>query len=127
MKTPEELLYTKSHEWLSVKDGKAKVGLTDHAQEALGDLVFVNLPEVGDTVAAGDQLCDVESIKAVSWVYAPVGGTVSAVNEALSDEPGLVNEDPYGSWFVEFENITIPEGLMTADEYENFVANENEG
>ena len=87
MNTPENLLYTKSHEWVLMEGDTTRVGLTDHAQEALGDLVFVNLPEAGDAVTAGEALGDVESVKAVSDIFCPVTGTVRAANEALLDAP----------------------------------------
>ena len=125
MNTPEHLRYTKSHEWiLFADDGTAKVGLTDHAQEALGDLVFVNLPEAGDALTCGEALGDVESVKAVSDVFSPVTGTVKAVNEALLDAPESINADPYGAWLVEVEGITGQEELLDAAAYEAFCAEE---
>ena len=118
MNTPEHLRYTKSHEWiLFADDGTAKVGLTDHAQDALGDLVFVNLPQVGDTLTCGEALGDVESVKAVSDVYSPVSGTVKAVNEDLLDAPESINADPYGAWLVEVEGISDQEELLDAAAY----------
>lgn len=119
MNTPDHLRYTKSHEWvLFADDGTAKVGLTDHAQDALGDLVFVNLPQVGDALTCGEALGDVESVKAVSDVYSPVTGTVKAVNEDLLDAPEAINADPYGAWLVEVEDITDQEELLDAAAYE---------
>ncbi len=119
MNTPDHLRYTKSHEWvLFADDGTAKVGLTDHAQDALGDLVFVNLPQVGDSLTCGEALGDVESVKAVSDVYSPVTGTVKAVNEDLLDTPEAINSDPYGAWLVEVEGITDQEELLDAAAYE---------
>lgn len=119
MNTPDHLRYTKSHEWvLFANDGTAKVGLTDHAQDALGDLVFVNLPQVGDSLTCGEALGDVESVKAVSDVYSPVTGTVKAVNEDLLDTPEAINSDPYGAWLVEVEGITDQEELLDAAAYE---------
>ena len=118
MNTPDHLRYTKSHEWiLFAGDGTAKVGLTDHAQDALGDLVFVNLPQVGDALTCGEALGDVESVKAVSDVYSPVSGTVKAVNEDLLDAPEAINADPYGAWLVEVEDITDQEELLDAAAY----------
>ena len=118
MNTPEHLRYTKSHEWvLFADDGTAKVGLTDHAQDALGDLVFVNLPQVGDALTCGEALGDVESVKAVSDVYSPVSGIVKAVNEDLLDAPEAINADPYGAWLVEVEDITDQEELLDAAAY----------
>ena len=125
MNTPDHLRYTKSHEWiLFADDGTAKVGLTDHAQDALGDLVFVNLPQVGDALTCGEALGDVESVKAVSDVYSPVTGTVKAVNEDLLDTPEAINADPYGAWLVEVEDITDQEELLDAAAYEAFCAEE---
>lgn len=117
MNTPENLLYAKSHEWVALDGDTAKIGLTDHAQDALGDLVFVNLPEVGDEVVCGEAMGDVESVKAVSDVYSPVTGVVKAVNEALLDTPEAINADPYGAWLVEVESITDKEELLDAAAY----------
>ena len=126
MNTPDHLRYTKSHEWvLFADDGTAKVGLTDHAQDALGDLVFVNLPQVGDTLTCGEALGDVESVKAVSDVYSPVSGTVKAVNEDLLDAPESINADPYGAWLVEVEGISDQEELLDAAAYEAHCAQES--
>ena len=125
MNTPDHLRYTKSHEWvLFADDGTAKVGLTDHAQDALGDLVFVNLPQMGDALTCGEALGDVESVKAVSDVYSPVTGTVKAVNEDLLDTPEAINSDPYGAWLVEVEDITDQEELLDAAAYEAHCAQE---
>ena len=118
MNIPKELQYTKSHEWLLVEDGVATVGLTDFAQDALGDIVFVNLPQPGDQVSAGEALGDVESVKAVSDVLSPVSGVVAEVNEELLDNPALVNEDPYGAWLVKVEQLTGEEELLDAAAYE---------
>ena len=117
MNTPENLLYSKSHEWVALDGTTAKIGLTDHAQDALGDLVFVNLPEVGDEVVCGEAMGDVESVKAVSDVYSPVTGVVKAVNEILLDTPEAINADPYGAWLVEVESITDKEELLDAAAY----------
>ena len=126
MNTPDHLRYTKSHEWvLFADDGTAKVGLTDHAQDALGDLVFVNLPQVGDALTCGEALGDVESVKAVSDVYSPVTGTVKAVNEDLLDTPEAINADPYGAWLVEVEDITGQEELLDAAAYQELCAQED--
>ena len=126
MNTPDHLRYTKSHEWvLFADDGTAKVGLTDHAQDALGDLVFVNLPQVGDDLTCGEALGDVESVKAVSDIYSPVTGTVKAVNESLLDAPESINSDPYGAWLVEVENITGQEELLDAAAYQAHCAQES--
>ena len=125
MNVPKELLYTKSHEWVKkLDDGSVLVGLSDKAQSDLGDLVFVNLPAVGDSFAAEDTLCDVESVKAVSDVMSPVSGTISAVNRDLEDAPENLNSDPYGSWIIRIEGITGTEDLMDAAAYEAFCAEE---
>lgn len=122
MNFPKELLYSKSHEWVQMLDDTtARIGLSDYAQDSLGDLVFVNLPEAGDAVAAGETFADVESVKAVSDVYSPLTGTVDQVNEALLDAPESINTDPYGAWFVQVSGISGKEELMSADEYEAFV------
>jgi len=124
MNIPNELQYTKSHEWLLVEDGVATVGLTDFAQDALGDIVFVNLPQPGDEVNAGEAFGDVESVKAVSDVISPVSGVVLEVNEELVDNPALVNEDPYGAWLIKVEQITGEEELLDAAAYEAHCAAE---
>ena len=124
MNIPKELQYTKSHEWLLVEDGVATVGLTDFAQDALGDIVFVNLPQSGDQVSAGEALGDVESVKAVSDVLSPVSGVVAEVNEELLDNPALVNEDPYGAWLVKVEQLTGEEERWTPAAYEAHFAEE---
>ena len=117
MNTPKELLYTKSHEWVRLEGDTAYIGLTDFAQDALGDLVFVNLPEVGDEMEAGAVFADVESVKAVSDVYSPVSGTVEEVNEELLDAPEKINEAPYDAWFVKVVGITEKEELISAEAY----------
>ena len=125
MNFPKELKYSRTHEWVRFQeDGTAYIGITDYAQDQLGDLVFVNLPSAGDTLQAGESFADVESVKAVSDVNAPVSGTVKEVNEALADAPEKMNEAPYDAWFVLAEDITDTDGLMTAEEYEAFIAEE---
>lgn len=114
---PEELKYTKSHEWVKEEDGVITVGLTDYAQSALGDIVFINLPEEGDDVTAGQAFSDVESVKAVSDVFSPVSGKVAAINEELLDNPALVNEDPYEAWLIKVEEVSDTEELMDAAAY----------
>ncbi|MCI6083522.1 glycine cleavage system protein GcvH [bacterium] len=114
---PEELKYTKSHEWVKEEDGVITVGLTDYAQSALGDIVFINLPEEGDDVTAGQAFSDVESVKAVSDVFSPVTGKVAAINEDLLDNPALVNEDPYEAWLIKVEAVSDTEELMDAAAY----------
>lgn len=125
MNTPENLYYTKSHEWLEeLTDGRCRIGLTDFAQEALGDLVFVNLPQVGDALVTGEALGDVESVKAVSDIFSPVTGVVTAVNEALLDAPEEINRNAYEAWLVEAGNITDREETMDAAAYEAHCAEE---
>lgn len=125
MKHPEELRYSRSHEWVKkLEDGTVVIGLTDYAQDALGDLVFVNLPEEGDEVTAGEAFADVESVKAVSDVFSPVTGTVAEVNEALLDAPEMMNEDPYEAWLIRVENVTEEEELLEADAYIEFYESE---
>ncbi|MBQ9932492.1 MAG: glycine cleavage system protein GcvH [Ruminiclostridium sp.] len=114
---PAELKYSASHEWVKEEDGVFVIGLTDYAQSALGDIVFINLPEEGDEVTAGESFADVESVKAVSDVFSPVTGTICAVNEELLDDPAQVNEDPYGAWLVKVENVTGTEELLDAEGY----------
>lgn len=114
MKYPEELQYTSDHEWLNV-DGR--VGITDYAQDSLGDVVFVELPEVGSTIEAGDTIGVIESVKSVSDLYSPAAGTVRRVNEALRDSPELINQDPYGEgWIFEIEDA-VPGDVMNAEKY----------
>lgn len=114
--------FTKSHEWVAFSDDTtAKIGISDFAQSELGDLVFINLPEVGDSFSLGDVLADVESVKAVSDIYSPVSGTVVAVNEELLDSPELVNEEAYEAWFVEMGDIEKTEELIDQGEYDAFV------
>ena len=118
------LKYTKSHEWVKEEDGVAVVGITDFAQDALGDVVFVNLPEAGDEVVAGESFGDVESVKAVSDLVSPVSGIVQAVNEELIDAPEMLNSDPYGAWIIKVEQVNDRETLLDADDYEAFCAEE---
>jgi glycine cleavage system H protein len=119
---PTHLQYTESHEWVSTEDnGNTRIGITDHAQEALGDLVFVELPVVGDEISQGDPCAVVESVKAASDIYAPVSGRVVAINEDLESDPALINADPYGDgWLFELELIDSEEleGLKDSEAYE---------
>ena len=117
MNIPEHLLYTESHEWVELlENGNARVGITDHAQQAMGDLVYVELPQEEDVFSAGDGMAVVESVKAVSDVYAPVGGVVAAVNEGLLDNPALINEAAYDAWMVELAQVEQTE-LLTPAQY----------
>ena len=118
MNFPANLKYAKSHEWVRQEGDTYVIGLTDFAQDELGDIVFVNLPQEGDAVSAGEAFSDVESVKAVSDVLSPVSGTVMAVNEALMDDPAKVNSDPYGAWFIKVENVREVEELLDAAAYE---------
>ncbi|MBQ0040434.1 MAG: glycine cleavage system protein GcvH [Clostridiales bacterium] len=120
MNYPSELKYTRDDEWLLEEDGVATVGISDYAQHELGDLVFVNLPEVGDEVVAGEAFADVESVKAVADVISPVSGEVLEINEDLLDDAALINEDAYAAWFVKVGNVTDKEELLSADEYEAY-------
>ncbi|MDX1803468.1 MAG: glycine cleavage system protein GcvH [Alcanivorax sp.] len=118
---PAELRYVSSHEWAKVEDGVATVGITDHAQDAMGDLVYVELPEIGQVVAAGDEAGVVESVKAASDIYAPVSGEIVAINDALEDEPELVNNVPYeGGWLfkIKLSDDGELDNLLTADQYQ---------
>ncbi|HPE15506.1 MAG TPA: glycine cleavage system protein GcvH [Oscillospiraceae bacterium] len=125
MNHPAELSYTKSHEWVrELDDESVLVGITDFAQHELGDLVFVNLPEVGDDVVAGEPFADVESVKAVSDVYSPVTGRVAEINEALLDAPQLINEAPYEAWFIRVEDVADTEDYLSAEDYVAFTQEE---
>lgn len=125
---PGDLKFLKSHEWIRVEgNGRAVIGISDHAQGLLGDLVYVELPNVGDTVVAGNACAVVESVKAASDVYAPVGGTVLEVNEALADKPETINEDAYGDgWLfvVELADADQLNGLFGPDEYAELLESE---
>lgn len=120
---PSELKYVASHEWLRLEeDGTVTVGITDHAQDLLGDIVYVELPDVGDTVAVDDEISVVESVKAASDVYAPLTGEIVAINEALEETPETINSDPYGDgWFfrIKPDNADDYNDLMSAEEYES--------
>lgn len=121
---PEDLRYTEEHEWVRPAGNRAVVGITHYAQEQLGDVVFVEVPEVGRELRAGEPFGAVESVKSVSYVYAPVSGRVVAVNELLADSPELVNRDPYGrGWLIEVEMADPEElaGLLTAEQYSALV------
>ena len=124
MNYPAELKYSKSHEWIKYEGDVAVIGISDYAQDALGDVVFVNLPAVGDEAVAGESFGDVESVKAVSDLISPVSGVICEVNEALDDAPETLNEDPYGAWIIKVEKVTEEEELLEADAYEAFCAEE---
>ena len=124
MNCPAELKYSQSHEWVREEDGITIIGISDFAQDALGDVVFINLPQEGDDCTAGEAFGDVESVKAVSDLVSPVTGTVCAINEDLLDAPELLNQDPYGAWIIKVENVTDTEELLDAAAYEAFCATE---
>ena len=121
---PTEMKYSKDHEWMKEEDGVVVIGISDFAQDALGDVVFVNLPGEGDEVTAGEAFGDVESVKAVSDLVSPVSGTVCAVNEDLLDEPEQLNKAPYDAWLIKVENVSDTEELLDAVAYEAFCAQE---
>ena len=126
MAYPKDYKYTKEHEWIQVNGNTATVGITDHAQESLGDIVFVELPRVGAQLQAGKSFGTVESVKAVSDLFAPASGKVTAVNDALNNSPENVNKDAHGAWMIKVE-LANPEevkGLLSADDYEKYIAEE---
>ena len=119
MNIPSNLKYTKTHEWVeTLDDGSVRIGITDHAQDQLGDLVYINLPGEGDAVEAGEAFGDVESVKAVSDLFCPVSGTVRAVNTELQDAPETMKKAPYEAWIIEVENVTGTEELLDAEAYQ---------
>lgn len=123
MLIPQDLLYTPQHEWVRLSNGVARVGITDYAQDALGDVVFVGVPTLGATVTADESFTEVESTKSVSDIYAPVAGTITAVNEALATQPELLNKDPYGAgWICEISLEGAAPTLMDAQAYEQLLA-----
>ncbi len=128
MEFPEDLRYSKEHEWVLVEGNVATIGITDYAQDRMGEITYVELPSVGDKVSKDDAFGTIESVKTVSDVYAPVSGTVLEVNDDLPDNPELLNEDPYGDgWMIKVrvaDPATALDGLMTAEEYEAFIAGE---
>lgn len=126
-KVPKNLLYTEEHEWILVEDGKGTIGITDHAQEALGDVVYVDLPAVGDKIVKGETFGTVESVKAASDIYAPVSGTVVEVNEALKENPELINKSPYeDAWMivVELDDENELDELLSPEDYKNILEGE---
>jgi glycine cleavage system H protein len=124
MNAPKDLYYTKTHEWIRLVDEVAVVGITDYAQEQLGDLTFIELPAPDETISAHDEVAVIESVKAASDVYAPVNGTIIEVNEALNDRPELINSDPYGTgWMfkIKMSKLSDIKQLLSADEYEELL------
>ncbi len=127
MQFPKNLYYSKEHEWLRLEGEEAYIGITDFAQSELGDIVFIELPEVDDEFEADESFGVVESVKAVSDLYMPVGGRILEVNDELEDQPELVNSDPYESWIIKVELTDRDEleALMSAEEYQSFIAEED--
>jgi glycine cleavage system H protein len=125
MTAPANLCYTKTHEWVREENGTYFIGITDHAQSALGDIVFLSLPAAGDKLKRDEAFSDIESVKAVSSVFSPVSGTVLEANEALLDSPDQINRDPYGAWLVKVADVTDKAFLLSAEEYEKFLAEED--
>ncbi|HYK00897.1 MAG TPA: glycine cleavage system protein GcvH [Thermoanaerobaculia bacterium] len=128
MSTPEDNRYAKSHEYVHVEGGVATIGISDYAQKELGDVVFVELPQVGSELEAADELGSIESVKAVSELFSPVSGEVVEINEALAENPALVNTDPYGDgWMVRIRlsDATEVDELMTAEEYDEYIEKES--
>ena len=124
MNTPEHLFYTKEHEWANFKDNEVIIGITDYAQSQLGDIIFIEFPEIGDEVNAGDSFGEVEAVKTVSELYAPVTGTVLEVNENLEDSADLVNSDPYGDgWLIKIKpaNLNEKDDLMKSAAYKELI------
>ena len=124
MNTPEHLFYTKEHEWANFKDNEVIIGITDYAQSQLGDIIFIEFPEIGDQVNAGDSFGEVEAVKTVSELYAPVTGTILEVNENLEDSADLVNSDPYGDgWLIKIKptNLNEKDNLMKSAAYEELI------
>jgi glycine cleavage system H protein len=129
MEAPPGLRYSKEHEWVAAEEAVATIGITDHAQEQLGEIVYIELPSIGEKVSKDDPFGVVESVKAVSDIYAPVSGTVLEVNEDLAESPEVVNEDPYGDgWLIKVRvsDSTDLDDLMDNDEYEQMIAREKE-
>jgi len=124
MSYPENYKYAKSHEWLNLDGDTATVGITDYAQSSLGDIVFVELPKVGETLEAGATFGSVESVKAVSDLYAPVSGTVTEINEALNNKPETINEAANDTWLIRLSGAKAADSLLDAADYEKFVAEE---
>ncbi len=127
MKVPADLRYTKEHEWVRIEETSATVGITDFAQDALGDIVYLELPKVGADLAAGVEITEIESTKTTSAVYAPIAGKITAINEILKERPELINKEPYGDGWIAVIEMSQPkafEKLMTATEYEAFLQKE---
>jgi len=127
---PKDLRYHKEHEWIRVEDGKATIGISDFAQEALGDIVYLEIPELGRSLKRGDEITEIESTKTTSMLYAPVSGKIVAVNQDLDEKPELINEDTYGAgWIVtiEMDQVSELDRLMEWSDYERFLDDEKQG
>ncbi len=124
MNIPKNFRYAASHEWVLEKNGEVIIGITDFAQKELGDLVFINLPNVDDELVKDEAFADVESVKAVSDIISPVNGVISQVNEALLDAPELINEDAYSAWIVKAKSVSGLDNLMSAEQYEELISRE---
>lgn len=122
MTIPSDLRYTKDHEWAKLQGSEATIGITDHAQGSLGDIVFVELPKVGRVLKAGESFGVVESIKAVSELYSPLDGEVLAVNDSLTQEPGVINREPYASWMIKLKVNAPTDGLLDAAAYQKLTS-----
>jgi glycine cleavage system H protein len=126
--TPKNLKFTKSHEWINHDSAEMVMGITEHAQQLLGDMVFVDLPQIGDEVSAGDEIGVVESVKAASDFYAPISGVITAVNQSVNEDPALVNSDPYGAgWLVKIKPSNSDEinALLDAEQYQKEIAEDH--
>ena len=124
-KVLEDRMYSKDHEWVKVVDGVAEVGITDHAQDALGDIVYVELPEVGENFEAGEEVSTIESVKAASPILSPVTGEICEVNEELDGSPELINEDPYSAFIYKMKDAVLADDLFDAASYEKFLEEED--
>ncbi len=118
---PTDLLYTEDHEWIKVDGNTVYIGITEYAQESLGDIVFIEVPEIGDEIPEHEEVANIESVKTAAPLYTPIGGVVVEVNEALEDAPELLNTDPYDTFIVALTVEDAPEGLMSAKEYQSFI------
>ena len=122
MNIPSDLLYTKDHEWIKIENGIATVGITDYAQGELGDIIFIELPEIGDSVQAEDSIGTIEAVKTVADIYSPMNGEILEVNLNLEDNPDSINTDPYGSgWIIKLHNFTNNDNYLTSDQYKSLI------
>ena len=125
MKTPKNLFYTKEHEWAEFKENEVTIGITDYAQSQLGDVIFIEFPDIGEKFNSGDVFGEIEAVKTVSELYLPISGTVTKINNSLEDEPESVNSDPYGKgWLVKIspEDLNDRKSLISSEEYEDFIS-----